>query len=369
MMVNENKIPFEQVISFLDPLFLQRGDSLRAVEKAILRYSWEGQRYDDMEYLGFALGFIKTNLAPQLWKKLTGVLKEAKLIETNDKVTKKNLHLVIEPMVKRYGSHDLVGQMIASRFKILSLKNQGEFGNTYIGEDTQLNNKKCFIKQLRLNSNPKIQRNFEREAGALYQLGWHRQIPGLLDHFEDENGYFLVHEFVIGTPLNQKLLESNQSQPWSEKEVINLVGTLLKVLEFVHLKNISHRDIKPSNLIERPDGDMVLINFGSIKEIDNSNKRTLSFMGTPGYAAPEQSYGIPRQCSDIFSLGILAFQALTGLPPTEFKVDVNSGQILLPKTVLISEKFVTILRKMTEYNPKKRYQSVSEVIKDFQTLL
>ncbi|MDJ0846200.1 protein kinase domain-containing protein [Crocosphaera sp.] len=367
MMADEKKIPFEQVISFLDPLFLKRGDSLEAVEKAILRDSWEGKRYDDMEPLGYTLGYIKTNLAPELWEKLTKFLREAELIETNDKVTKKNLHLIIEPMVKRYGSHDLVGQMIANRFKILSLKNQGEFGNTYIGEDTQLKSKKCFIKQLRLNSNPRIQRNFDREAGALYQLGWHRQIPGLLAHFEDENGYFLVHELVIGTPLNQKLLESNQSQPWSEKKVINLVGTLLKVLEFVHQKNIIHRDIKPSNLIEKPDGDMVLINFGSIKQIDNSNK--LSFMGTPGYAAPEQLHGIPRQCSDIFSLGILGFQALTGLPPTEFKVDFNSEQILLPETVLISEQFVTILRKMTEYNPKKRYQSVSEVIKDFKSLL
>ena len=319
-------ITIEQVISFLHRLFLKKGDNFDAVHKGILRYSWEGKTYEEMGGLGYSIGYIKTNLAPQLWAILTNVLREAGFIETNEKITKKNLHLVIEPMVKRYTSHDLVGQVIVSRFKIISLKNRGEFGNTYIGEDLQLNNQPCFIKQLRLNSNPRVKRNCDREAGALYQLGWHSQIPGLLAHFEDESGYFLVHKFIPGIPLSHKLSESKTSPSWSEDEVINLVGTVLNFLEFVHHKNIIHRDIKPSNLIDTPDGDIVLINFGSIKQLDTNNKRT--FIGTPGYAAPEQLHGLPHRSSDIFSLGILGIQALTGVPPTDFNVNAQTGDIL-----------------------------------------
>ncbi|MGK7941159.1 MAG: protein kinase [Crocosphaera sp.] len=357
----------EQVISFLDPLFLKKGDNLDAVHKAILRYSWEGKRYEDMVDLGYSVGYIKTNLAPELWENLTNLLREARFIETNEKVCKKSFRIVIEPIVKRYTANDLVGQVIASRFKIISLKNRGEFGNTYIGEDLQLNNQPCFIKQLKLNSNPRIKRNFDREAVALYQLGCHINIPRLLAHFEDENGYFLAHQFMPGIPLSHKLLESKKSQPWSEDEVINLVGTILNILKFVHQKNIIHRDIKPSNLIETTDGDIVLINFGSIKQLDSNNKRT--FIGTPGYAAPEQLHGIPRQCSDIFSLGMLGIQALTGVPPTDFNANAQTGEILWPGTVSVSDKFAGILKKMAQFNFQKRYQSVSKVVKDFRNLL
>ncbi|MGK7955463.1 MAG: serine/threonine protein kinase, partial [Crocosphaera sp.] len=146
------------------------------------------------------------------------------------------------------------------------------------------------------------------------------------------------------------------------------VGTVLNILQFVHHKNIIHRDIRPSNLIETPDGDIVLINFGSVKQIDNSHKRS-SFLGTPGYAAPEHFHGISRQCSDIFSLSMLAIQALTGLPPTNFKIDAQKGGILWPETVFVSKKFAAILKKMAQYDFKSRYQSVAEVIKDLKKLL
>ncbi|MDJ0582557.1 serine/threonine-protein kinase [Crocosphaera sp.] len=366
-MTDTKVMSIEQVISFLDPLFLKKGDNFDAIDKAILRYSWEGKKYEDMVILGYSIGYIKTNLAPKLWENLTNLLREAGFIENNEKVCKKRFRFLIEPIVKRYTSHDLVGQIIASRFKIISLKNRGEFGNTYIGEDLQLNNQPCFIKQLKLNSNPRIKRNFDRETGALYQLGWHCQIPGLLAHFEDENGYFLAHQFIPGSPLSDKLLEENISKPWSEDKVINLVGTILNILEFVHQRNIIHRDIKPSNLIETPDGDIVLINFGSIKQLDANNKRT--FIGTPGYAAPEQLHGIPRQCSDIFSLGIMGIQALTGVPPTDFNINAQTGEILWPETVSVSDKFAGILKKMVQFNFQKRYQSVSKVVKDFANLL
>ncbi|MDJ0507783.1 MAG: serine/threonine-protein kinase [Crocosphaera sp.] len=358
----------EQVWEFLEPLFFKRGISLNPLQKEIIRCSWNNEIYDSLEGLGFSVGFIKRIVAPALWKSITRVLREEKLIKNNDKVQKKNFKLVIEPIIKYEKKQDFVGYTIANRFKILSLNKRGEFGNTYIGEDLELNNQRCFIKQLRFKSNTDIQKNFQREAGALYQLGWHRQIPGLLAHFEDETGFFLVHQFISGTPLNNQLSEHETSSPWNETKVIELIGQVLTVLDFIHKRNIIHRDIKPSNLIIKPDGEIVIINFGSVKNLDkNNNDRT--FKGTRGYMAPEQIYGIPTQSNDLYSLAMLGIQALTGLPPLDFKINYKNGQIILPKQTIISKELKMILEKMGHYDFQQRYQSVSEVLKDFKKIL
>jgi serine/threonine-protein kinase len=185
-------------------------------------------------------------------------------------------------------------------------------------------------------------------------------------HFEDESGYFLVHEFVEGFSLNNKLLENDSSEPWSEAQVVELIDDILNILHFVHQNSIIHRDIKPSNLIKKPDGKIVLINFGSIKQIDNSNKRT--FFGTPGYMAPEQSHGTPLLCSDIYGVAILGIQALTGLPPTQFKVNYETGQIIWHEQASVSQKFAEILDKMSQFDWKNRHQSAEEVLQALKGL-
>lgn len=359
---------YETALEFVEPLFLKRGMSLNVLQKAILKYSWYNQRYEDMEDMGYSPGYIKTNVAPALWKNITKVLREHNLIENDDEVTKKNLKLVIEPIIKRYQKKDLVGQVIANRFKVLSLNKRGDFGNTYIGEDLQLENRRCVIKQLRFQSKAHIQRNFEREAGSLYQLGWHHQIPGLLDHFEDETGFYLVHQFISGTPLNNQLSEQEKSRPWTENKVIDLVGSLLRVLKFMNEKNIIHRDIKPSNLIRKPDGEIVIINFGSVKRLDNSNNQR-TFRGTKGYMSPEQIHGMPTTSSDLFSLAMLGIQALTGLPPVNFEINPKTCKIIWPKQTVISQEFKMILEKMGHYDFKERYQSASQVLEDFTKIL
>ena len=80
-------------------------------------------------------------------------------------------------------------------------------------------------------------------------------------------------------------------------------------------------------------------------------------------------HGLPRPSSDIFSLGILGIQALTGVPPTDFNVNAQTGDILWPERVSVSDNFAAILKKMTHFNFKNRYQSVSKVLEDFRNLL
>jgi serine/threonine protein kinase len=353
----------EQVIDYLESLFGEKRESLDATQKLIIQYSWEGKKYEEMaEYIsGYSLGYLKTNIGPEFWSKLTRILRLSGLISDDEQLTKKNMRIILEPIVKRYHPDDLVGKIIHNRFQIQQFLSQGEFGNSYIGQDLQVNNKLCVIKQFKVKSAPDIKMKFERESGALYRLSWHSQIPRLVAHFEDELGYFLVYEFVEGVSLNHRLSEEILSKPWGENETLKLIEDILTILEFVHQNNIIHRDIKPSNLIKKPDGTIILINFGSIKQLDNTNK--LTFFGTKGYMAPEQGGGMPRQSSDLYSVAKIGIQALTGLPPTQFRADYETGQLIWRDLVTVSETFADILDKMAHVDFKIRYQSAQEVLK------
>jgi len=354
----------EQVINYVESLFIEQRESLDATQKLIIRYSWEGKTYEEMTecLMGYSLGYIKTNIAPELWTKLTRILRISGLIGNQDQITKKNVRIVLEPIVKRYQPDDLVGKTIHNRFQIQQFLNQGTFGNIYLGQDLDLKSKLCVIKQFKIKSNPDIRTKFERESKALYNLSWHSQIPRLVAYFEDESGYFLVYEFVEGIALTEMLSEEKPSKSWGEIEVIYLMTSILNVLEFIHNHNIIHRDIKPSNLIRKKDRQIVLINFGSIKQIDNTNK--LTFFGTQGYMAPEQGGGMPRPSSDIYATAKVGIQALTGLPPTQLMANYETGQLLWRDRAMVSEKFADILDKMAHVDFKARYQSVKEVLQD-----
>lgn len=356
----------EQVISYLESLFLEKRESLDAVQKLIIEYSWEGKKYEEIAECmsGYSLGYLKTNLAPELWAKLTHILRLSGLINNQEQITKKNVRIVIEPIFKRYFPNDLVGKTIHNRFQIQQFLNKGAFGNTYLGQDLDCNHKLCVIKQFKVKSDPDIKNKFERESRLLYGLSWHSQIPTLVAYFEDEYGYFLVYEFVEGIVLTEIISEEKPSKSWNEIEVICLIKNVLNVLEFVHQNNIIHRDIKPSNLIKKFDGQIVLINFGSIKQIDNTNK--LTFFGTQGYMAPEQGGGMPRPSSDIYATAKVGIQALTGLPPTQLMANYETGQLLWRDRATVSEKFADILDKMAHVDFKARYQSVKEVLQDLK---
>lgn len=117
--------------------------------------------------------------------------------------------------------------------------------------------------------------------------------------------------------------------------VIELLQQVLEVLAFVHAHNVIHRDVKPANIMRRHrDRKLVLLDFGAVKEVrnaatsndSNTAPKTVS-IGTVGYAAPEQLQGKPRESSDVYSLGVIAIQALTGELPEEFLED-EMGEIL-----------------------------------------
>ncbi len=266
--------------------------------------------------------------------------------------------------------------ILRGRYKITKLLGRGGFGETYLAEDgDRPGNPICVVKQLRPVSNsPNVlkaaQRLFNNEAEILYKLGNHEQIPQLLAHFEENNQFYLVQEFIDGHDLSEEI---NPNRRWTEEQVIAFLKGVLIVLQFVHEQNVIHRDIKPSNLIRRRrDGKIFLIDFGVVKEIQlpttqNNTYSTIS-VGTPGYVPNEQLGGKPRVSSDIYALGITAIQALTRLYPEQIAENAQTGEILWRQNAQVSDRLANILDLMVKSHFRDRYQSVEEVLNDLQNI-
>lgn len=272
----------------------------------------------------------------------------------------------------------MIGQLLDRRYLITQSLSSGGFGETYLAQDTRIPGQPaCVVKQLKsASTNPahmeKARQLFNREAEALAKLGDHDQIPRLLAYFTEGDEFYLVQEFVEGHTLEAEL-----GQLWSEWQVIQLLQEVLTVLAFVHTQGVIHRDIKPANIIRRKrDSKLILIDFGAIKQVriqpDGSGEFSAvapgTRIGTIGYMPTEQARGKPRPSSDLYALGMIAIQALTGLHPTRFEDDSVTGEARWQHLVPVSPGLVHILSQMTRYNFRQRYQSATEALQAIQQL-
>ncbi|MEH1779784.1 MAG: protein kinase [Nostoc sp.] len=266
----------------------------------------------------------------------------------------------------------MLGQLLDGRYQVLQVLGGGGFGQTYIAQDTHRPGfPKCVVKHFKpVTRSPEFletaRRLFSSEAETLEQLGNHDQIPRLLAYFEDNQEFFLVQEFIEGHTLKAELLPN---QPWTENQVIQLLQQVLGILQFIHSHNVIHRDIKPDNIIRRQqDGKLVLIDFGAVKQVQTQlltipgQTGATIIIGTPGYMSTEQGQGKPRPNSDIYSLGIISIQSLTGLHPINFEEDADTGEISWQHQAKVSSALASVLSKMVLHHFKQRYQSAAEVL-------
>ncbi|HAA29334.1 MAG TPA: serine/threonine protein kinase [Cyanobacteria bacterium UBA8553] len=273
----------------------------------------------------------------------------------------------------------MLGKLLDRRYQVTQVLGAGGFGKTYLAQDTRRpGNPICVVKQLKpVSSEPGFletaRRLFNSEAETLEQLGNHDQIPRLLAYFEEDQEFYLAQEFIEGHTLTQEL---QPNQRWEENRVIDLLLEVLRILEFVHHHNVIHRDIKPDNIIRRQsDNKLVLVDFGAVKQIrtqlasvyGQQLSNTIA-VGTPGYMASEQALGQPRPSSDIYALGIIGIQALTGLMPVSFQEDLSTGEIIWQQLVPVSRGLENVLTKMVRYHFKDRYQSAAETLQALQQL-
>ncbi|MGB3612957.1 MAG: serine/threonine-protein kinase, partial [Elainellaceae cyanobacterium] len=268
---------------------------------------------------------------------------------------------------------------LGGRYTITKQLGEGGFGQTFLAQDLHLPGRpQCVIKQLKPHDrgaqNLQVARRlFDTEARALYQLGAHPQIPRLLAHFEDGGEFYLAQELIDGSSLTT---EFDSRRPWNEANVVAFLGDVLGTLTFVHDHRVIHRDLKPSNLIRRQQDDrIVLIDFGAVKRVGTqlisvaSGPNPTVAVGTQGYMPSEQLAGQPRFSSDIYAVGIMGIQALTGQPMANLAYNNVTGEIdwhyHVPRA---TAALIAIIDTMVRYDFRTRYPTAREALAALQQL-
>jgi serine/threonine protein kinase, bacterial len=272
----------------------------------------------------------------------------------------------------------MIGQLLAGHYRVLQILGVGGFGQTYITEDLHLpGNPKCVLKHLKPASADRsvldiARKLFEKEAIVLQQLGNHDRIPRLLAYFEEQQEFYLVQEYVPGHPLSAELKDGTK---WGERQVIELLQEILDILVFIHSQGVIHRDIKPDNIMRRQvDRRLILIDFGAIKQVrtqhaQNAQHSMTVAIGTPGYMPIEQASGNPRASSDLYGLGAIAIQALTGVNPYDLTSDDRTGELKWEHLTAANPRLIAIVQRMTRYHFKDRYHTATEALQALQAMI
>lgn len=261
---------------------------------------------------------------------------------------------------------------LRERYRSLRLLGQGGFGRTFLAVDESESSKpRCVVKQLfpqQQNERQRASRLFRQEAQRLRSLEAHSQIPDLIDYFEIDDQQYLVQEFIDGKDLAVALKSDKTSSP---EAVVELLGSLLPVLQFMHEHQVIHRDIKPANIIRRDrDQQLFLVDLGAAKVATGTAlARTGTMIGSAEYTAPEQLRGKAVFASDIYSLGMTCLHLLTGVSPFNL-YNADEGRLAWQDylKVPINQRLSQILAGMTAVATKQRYGSAKEVLLELKAL-
>ena len=268
------------------------------------------------------------------------------------------------------------GQIIGDRYRILGALGKGGQGETYLAEDTHLpGNSRRAIKHLQSARKDEdtlslARKMFEREAEVLEQIGQNPRIPQLFDYFQVDCQFYLVQELVEGQTLGEQIRSGKR---WREADVIHLLKEVLSTLQFVHSNGVLHRDLKPDNLMIRPDGTIALIDFGAVKlcvaraQAAGIKQNSTIAIGTLGYMPVEQALGNPVEASDLYALGVIAIQALTGIHPRDLSKDEN-GELVWQEHTSISKSLSDFLNTLVCQHHTERFPSASEALRHLNRL-
>ena len=265
------------------------------------------------------------------------------------------------------------GQRINDRYQIIRSIGEGGMANVYLAHDTILD-RNVAVKILRGNlaKDEKFIKKFQREANSAATI-LHPNVVEMYDVGKDDDNYFIVMEYIDGQTLKNLIKKRGAL---TLPEVIDIMMQLTSAIECAHDKYIIHRDIKPQNILMLDDGTVKVTDFG-IATATNTNEltQTNSVMGSVHYLPPESANGSGATIrSDIYSLGILMFELLTGKVP--FKgdnaVEVAIKQLKEPIPSItrinpeIPQSVENIILKACAKNPKNRYKNVTEMRNDIE---
>ena len=211
------------------------------------------------------------------------------------------------------------GRVLAGRYRVEGIIGRGGMAEVYRGADVRLA-RPIAIKVLRAQYalDPELRRRFEEEAKAVAMLS-HPNVVAVYDAGEDESTAFIVMELVPGETLADRITRG----PLDEAAVRRVGGEVLDALAAAHARGLLHRDIKPANVLLTDDGTAKVADFGIAKALhpspDTSEPTAMHLvLGTPTYLAPERAQGNPATVrSDLWSVGVLLYESLTGEKPFE----------------------------------------------------
>lgn len=269
----------------------------------------------------------------------------------------------------------MLGNKIHAQYDITKFLGLGRFGETYLAKSKELPGQPlCVLKRYRPQQANQpfalVKKSFEVQSEVLYQLGQHDQIPRTLAKIEDEENLYLVQEYIDGQMLSIELVPE---KPWSQAQVVGMLQDVLGILEFVHHQNFIHQDINPKNLIRRwRDGKFVLLGCSGVKDIAGIWKQPIDdspveLVGTPGYIPFEQEDENPQFNTDIYALGVIAIQALTGT--VEIDKNPDTYQLSWQHLTNANLKLVTIVDRMVRPDYRNRYQLAREVSDDLRSFM
>ena len=232
----------------------------------------------------------------------------------------------------------------------------------YLAESTTLGTKWA-IKSVDKKLN--VQFDLLAEPNILKKLN-HPALPRIIDIEEDETNIYIIEDYIDGKSLDMRLKTEKR---FDEETVINWSKQLCDVLIYLHNQKpnpIIYRDMKPANLIVTKENRVKLIDFGIAREFKIDNDSDTTYMGTRGYAAPEQ-YGSSQtdQRTDIYSIGVTMYHLITGKSPNEPPYEFKKIREIDPN---FSEGMEYIINKCIQNDPTKRYQSMEELLYDLENI-
>lgn len=255
-----------------------------------------------------------------------------------------------------------IGQIFELKYKIVRVLGKGGMSTVYLAENMNLHSYFA-IKEVNKTQNSKI--DLLAEPLILTKLK-HAALPKIFDIVENDEHLFIIEEYIEGISLEEELSRVKQ---FNEETIVTWTREICDLLKYLHNRNpnpIIYRDMKPSNLMITVEGQIKLIDFGIAREYKKDSGSDTTYMGTRGYAAPEQ-YGTTQTDArtDIFGLGVTLYHLITGKSPNEPPFEIKPVRELNKN---LSVGIEHIIKKCTQQDPNARYQNIEALLVDLENI-